>query len=83
MNLKAYSDEQLQRLGSWIDASRAKIDRENWFLVVDPMLVRGVEIYTYYYVVPENRIITWIEQVNGYLLFQECTMAWHWNHKST
>ncbi|KAG2753247.1 hypothetical protein P692DRAFT_20871015 [Suillus brevipes Sb2] len=80
-NLRAYSDEQLQRLGSWIDASRAKIDRENWFLVVEPILVRGMEIYTYYYVVPENRIITWIERVNGYLLFQECTMAWHWNHK--
>jgi hypothetical protein len=47
------------------------------------MVVRDIEIYPYYYVVPENRIITWIEMVDGYLLFQECAAVWHWNHKST
>ncbi|KAG1748519.1 hypothetical protein EDD22DRAFT_851025 [Suillus occidentalis] len=73
-------DKWLCNLWVW-SASRAKIDRENWFLVVEPILVRGMEIYMYYYIVPENCIITWIERVNGYLLFQECTTAWHWNHK--
>ncbi|KAG1880679.1 hypothetical protein C8R48DRAFT_668093 [Suillus tomentosus] len=41
----------------------------------------GTEIYPYYYVIPENHVIAWIELVNGYLLLEECTMVWHWNHK--
>lgn len=83
MNLRTCSDEQLQRLESWINASRAKLRENSWFLVVEQISVRGQEIYPYYYVVPEKRIITWLEPVDGYLLFQECTAAWHWNHKST
>ncbi|KAG1799152.1 hypothetical protein EV424DRAFT_1546083 [Suillus variegatus] len=81
MNLRTCSDEQLQRLESWINASRAKLRENSWFLVVEQISVRGQEIYPYYYVVPEKRIITWLEPVDGYLLFQECTAAWHWNHK--
>ncbi|KAG1893304.1 uncharacterized protein F5891DRAFT_1196534 [Suillus fuscotomentosus] len=81
MNLRTCSDKQLQRLKSWINASRAKLRGNLWFLVVEQMSVRGKEIYLYYYVVPEKRIITWLEPVDGYLLFQECTAAWHWNHK--
>ncbi|KAG2748154.1 hypothetical protein P692DRAFT_20848839 [Suillus brevipes Sb2] len=81
MNLRTCSDEQLQRLESWINASRTKLQLKNWFLVVDPILARGQEIYTYYCVDPANRIITWLEPVDGYILFQECTAAWHWNHK--
>ncbi|KAG1874031.1 hypothetical protein C8R48DRAFT_769418 [Suillus tomentosus] len=54
---------------------------KQWLLVVEPIIARGQEIYLYYYVVPENRIITWIEPVDAYLLFQECTAVWHWNHK--
>ncbi|KAG2051219.1 hypothetical protein BDR06DRAFT_1061732 [Suillus hirtellus] len=42
---------------------------------------RGQEIYPYYCVVLEKHIITWLETVDGYLLFQECMAAWHWNHK--
>ncbi|KAG1896721.1 uncharacterized protein F5891DRAFT_983321 [Suillus fuscotomentosus] len=61
--------------------SRSKIEGKQWLLVVEPILARGQEIYLYYYVVPENHIITWIEPVDAYLLFQECTAAWHWNHK--
>jgi len=82
MNMRACSDERLQKLESWIKLSRSKINGEHWLLVVEPTLARGTEIYPYYYVVPENQIITWIEPVDGYLLFQECTMAWQWNHKS-
>jgi hypothetical protein len=82
MNMRACSDEQLQRLESWIKMSRTKINGEPWLLVVEPIVARGKEIYPYYYVVPENRIITWTEPVDGYLLFQECTTAWRWDHKS-
>ncbi|KAG2365909.1 hypothetical protein BDR07DRAFT_1373985 [Suillus spraguei] len=71
LNLRTCSDEQLQRLESWIDASRSKLREDQWFLVVDPILARGQEIYTYYYVVPERRLITWLEPVDAYLLFQE------------
>ncbi|KAG2136449.1 hypothetical protein DEU56DRAFT_913025 [Suillus clintonianus] len=81
MNIKACSDQQLQRLESWINASRAKLDGKQWLLVVDPISVGGTEIYPYYYVIPENRIIAWIEPLDGYLLFQECETAWNWNHK--
>ncbi|KAG1741382.1 hypothetical protein EDD22DRAFT_959048 [Suillus occidentalis] len=76
-----YNAKMLQRLESWINASRNKIDGKPWLLVVEPISVEGTEIYPYYYVVPEDRMITWIEPVDGYLLFQECTTAWHWNHK--
>jgi hypothetical protein len=79
-SVSACSDEQLQRLKSWIEASRAKIE---WLLVVDPVFARGTETYQYHYVVPENRIITWTEQVVGYLLLQGCTEMRHWSHRST
>ncbi|KAG1892473.1 hypothetical protein F4604DRAFT_1913193 [Suillus subluteus] len=81
MNVRDCSDEQLQRLESWITASRTKLDGKQWLLVVEPILARGKEVYPYYYVVPENRIITWVEPVDGYLLFQECTTVWNWSHK--
>ncbi|KAG1880676.1 hypothetical protein C8R48DRAFT_668090 [Suillus tomentosus] len=81
MNMRSCSDEELQRLGRWIQASRLKIDDEQWLMVVEPILMRGEEVYTYYCVVPKNRIITWLQTVNAYLLFQECATASHWNHK--
>ncbi|KAG1779649.1 hypothetical protein EV702DRAFT_1195022 [Suillus placidus] len=81
MNLRTCSDKQLQRLESWINTSRAKLCGNPWSLVVEPILARGQEIYPYYYVVPEKRIITWLEPVDAYLLFQECTAVLHWNHK--
>jgi hypothetical protein len=83
MNVGTCSEEQLRRLESWIDVSRSKIDGKQWLLVVDPMLARGEEVYPYYYVVPESQIITWVEPMDGYILFQECTTAWHWRHKSS
>ncbi|KAG2058245.1 hypothetical protein BDR06DRAFT_968726 [Suillus hirtellus] len=73
MNLGTCLEAQLQKLESWIDASRSKIDGKQWLLVIDPMLVRGEEIYPYYYVVLESQIITWVELMDGYILFQECT----------
>ncbi|KAG1866142.1 hypothetical protein F4604DRAFT_1682874 [Suillus subluteus] len=81
MNMRACSDEQFQRLESWIHASRLKINNEHWLLVVEPISARGEEVYSYYCVVPKNRIITWLEPVDAYLLFQECTTVSHWNHK--
>ncbi|KAG1906186.1 uncharacterized protein F5891DRAFT_1182404 [Suillus fuscotomentosus] len=81
MNVRDCSDERLQKLESWIEVSRSKLDGKHWLLVVEPILARGKEIYPYYYVVPENRIITWIEPVDAFLLFQECETVWHWNHK--
>ncbi|KAG1789719.1 uncharacterized protein HD556DRAFT_1311119 [Suillus plorans] len=49
------------------------------FLVVEPILARGQELYPYYCVVLDKH--TWLEPVDGYLLFQECMVVWHWNHK--
>lgn len=81
MNLRTCSDERLRKLESWIEASRAKLSGGRYLLVVEPIVVRKKEVYPYYYVVLENHIITWVEPVDGYLLFQE-SMASHWNHKS-
>ncbi|KAG1849414.1 hypothetical protein F4604DRAFT_1934968 [Suillus subluteus] len=81
MNMRSCSDEELQRLERWIHASRLKINDNQWLLVVEPILVRGEEVYTYYCVVPKNRTITWLQTVDTYLLFQECATASHWNHK--
>jgi hypothetical protein len=80
--MREASDAQLQRLELWIKASKSKLNGRKWLLVVEPLLIEGMEIYTYYYVVPERRIIAWPEPVDGYILFQECMAAWHWNHKS-
>lgn len=82
INIREFSDAQLQRLESWIKASRSKLNGKKWLLVVEPLQMRGIDIYTYYYMVPERRIIAWLEPVDGYILFQECTTARHWNHKS-
>ncbi|KAG1806684.1 uncharacterized protein HD556DRAFT_1303093 [Suillus plorans] len=76
-----YTTTMREVLESWIEVSRTKLNRKQWLLVIEPTLARGKEIYPYCYVVPENRIITWIEPVDGYLLFQECMMVWNWNHK--
>ncbi|KAG1754736.1 uncharacterized protein EDB91DRAFT_1076842 [Suillus paluster] len=77
----SYNAKMVHRLKSWINVSRTKLNGQEWLLVVEPVLVGGEEIYPYYYVVPEKRIITWLEPLDGYLLFQECTAVWHWNHK--
>jgi hypothetical protein len=82
MNIDTCLAEQLWRLESWINTSRSKIGENKWLLVVDPMLARGEEVYPYYYVVLESKIITWVEPMDGYILFQECTTGSHWNHKS-
>lgn len=46
------------------------------------MSYRGEEVYQYYYVVHDLRIITWLEDLDGYLLFRECIQASEWRHKS-
>jgi hypothetical protein len=45
MNVRDCSDEQLQRLKSWIKVSRAQLNGEQWLLVVEPILARGKEVY--------------------------------------
>jgi hypothetical protein len=82
INMTEFSDAQLQRLESWIKVSRSKLNGRKWLLVVKPLRMRGIDIYIYYYVVLERRIIAWLELVDGYILFQECTTVRHWNHKS-
>ncbi|KAG1758509.1 hypothetical protein EDD22DRAFT_849952 [Suillus occidentalis] len=36
----------------------------------------------YYYVVPSSRIIAWLEDLDGYILFQACVKPSEWRHKS-
>ncbi|KAG1817180.1 uncharacterized protein BJ212DRAFT_1299343 [Suillus subaureus] len=74
MNLRTCSEERLWRLESWVRVSRAKLNRKGYLLVVEPIVVQEKEVYPYYYVVPENYMITWVEPVNGYLLSRN---LWH------
>jgi hypothetical protein len=69
-------------LEDFIEVSRAAAKEDEWVLVVHQMSYRGEEVYQYYYVVHDLRIITWLEDLDGYLLFRECIQASEWRHKS-
>ncbi|KAG2747419.1 hypothetical protein P692DRAFT_201806556 [Suillus brevipes Sb2] len=68
-------------LEDFIEVSRAAAKEDEWVLVVHQMSYRGEEVYQYYYVVHDLRIITWLEDLDGYLLFRECIQASEWRHK--
>ncbi|KAG0707426.1 hypothetical protein DFH29DRAFT_871454 [Suillus ampliporus] len=38
--------------------------------------------FQYYYAVPDCRVITWLEDLNGCLLFSECIKPSDWEHKN-
>lgn len=71
-----------QRLEDFIDVSRAVAKEDEWVLVVHQVSYRDEEVYQYYYVVHSLRTITWLEDLDGYLLFRECIQASEWRHKS-
>ncbi|KAG2108588.1 hypothetical protein DEU56DRAFT_759707 [Suillus clintonianus] len=70
-----------QRLEEFIDVSRAAAKEDDWVLVVHQMSYRGEDVYQYYYVVHNLRIITWLDDLDGYLLLRECIKASEWRHK--
>ncbi|KAG2053006.1 hypothetical protein BDR06DRAFT_1009118 [Suillus hirtellus] len=78
-NLRHYLD--LRSLEDFIDASRAAANEDGWILVVLPTIFMGEERFQYYYVVPDQHIITWLEDLNGELLFGECVQPSEWRHK--
>lgn len=80
MNLRNYKD--LRRLDNFIDASRAAAKEDRWVLVIHPTIFMGEEKFQYYYVVPDRRIIAWLEDLNGSILFGECYKPSQWRHKS-
>ncbi|KAG2366151.1 hypothetical protein BDR07DRAFT_1480391 [Suillus spraguei] len=41
----------------------------------------GEEKFQYYYVVPDHRVIAWLEDLNGSILFSECYKPSQWCHK--
>ncbi|KAG1845939.1 hypothetical protein C8R48DRAFT_779683 [Suillus tomentosus] len=58
------------------DCSQDRIDKfEAWIENVDG------DVYLYYLVALEARIIGWLEPLDGTLLFRECDSARRWNHK--
>lgn len=80
MNLRRYLD--LHSLEDFIDASRAAANEDGWILVVLPTIFMGEERFRYYYVVPDQHVIAWLEDLNGELLFGECIQPGEWGHKS-
>ncbi|KAG2113384.1 hypothetical protein DEU56DRAFT_761946 [Suillus clintonianus] len=79
MNLRRYLG--LHHLEDFIDASRAAVNEDTWILVVLPTIFMGEERFQYYYVVPDQHIIAWLEDLNGELLFGECIQTSEWRHK--
>ncbi|KAG2335414.1 hypothetical protein BDR05DRAFT_954091 [Suillus weaverae] len=78
-NLKTYLS--LHNLENFVDAVQAAANEDGWPLVVLPMIFMGEERFQYYYVVPDRRVIAWLEVLNGELLFGECIQPSEWNHK--
>ncbi|KAG2152841.1 hypothetical protein DEU56DRAFT_908021 [Suillus clintonianus] len=72
----------MQTLDAFLNASRAAAQEDAWTLVVQPTLFMGEERFQYYYVVPGSRIITWLEDLDGYILFRACVKPSEWKHKS-
>ncbi|KAG2739668.1 hypothetical protein P692DRAFT_201873011 [Suillus brevipes Sb2] len=79
MNLRRYLD--LHSLEDFIDASRAAANEDGWILVVLPTIFMGEERFRYYYVVPDQHVIAWLEDMNGEILFGECIQPSEWGHK--
>ncbi|KAG1858589.1 hypothetical protein C8R48DRAFT_775026 [Suillus tomentosus] len=78
-NLRDYRN--LQTLDEFVNASRAAAKEDAWTLVVQPTIFMGEERFQYYYVVPGSRIITWLEDLDGYILFRACVKPSEWRHK--
>ncbi|KAG1784892.1 uncharacterized protein HD556DRAFT_1451275 [Suillus plorans] len=79
MNIGHYQD--LQRLDDFINASRSAAKEDGWVLVVYPAIFMGEQRFQYYYVVPDHQIITWLEDMDGHILFGECVNPSKWRHK--
>ncbi|KAG2352865.1 hypothetical protein BDR07DRAFT_1383805 [Suillus spraguei] len=79
VNLRCYAD--LQNIDNFIHAIRAVAQEDGWILVVHPTIFRGEEKFQYYFVVPDQHIIAWTEELNGYLLFRDCIQPSQWEHK--
>ncbi|KIK32220.1 hypothetical protein CY34DRAFT_19199 [Suillus luteus UH-Slu-Lm8-n1] len=80
-NIKKYTSNQLDNLQNWIGAARRRLQEDAWYMVVEPVATEDGDYYEYYCVVPDAHIITWFEDFNADLLFQECAFAREWNHK--
>ncbi|KAG1844367.1 hypothetical protein F4604DRAFT_1979241 [Suillus subluteus] len=75
------SSNRLKNLQNWIGAARRRLQEDAWYMVVEPVATEDGDYYEYYCVVPDAHIITWFEEFNADLLFQECAFAREWNHK--
>ncbi|KAG1898672.1 uncharacterized protein F5891DRAFT_1190442 [Suillus fuscotomentosus] len=75
------NSRSLQTLDGFVNASRATAKEDAWTLVVQPMVFMGKERFQYYYVVPGSRIIAWLEDLDGYILFRACVKPSEWRHK--
>ncbi|KAG2108249.1 uncharacterized protein F5147DRAFT_652968 [Suillus discolor] len=79
---KKYTPNQLNNLQNWIRAAHRRLQEETWYMVIKPVTREDRDYYEYYCVVLDAHTIAWFEDFNADLLFQECTFAREWNHKS-
>ncbi|KAG2087840.1 hypothetical protein BD769DRAFT_1396427 [Suillus cothurnatus] len=70
-----------QKINNFVIALQAVAQENKWVLVVHPTMFRGEEKFQYYYVVLDQHLIAWIEELNGYLLFWDCVLPSEWEHK--
>ncbi|KIJ58333.1 hypothetical protein HYDPIDRAFT_190475 [Hydnomerulius pinastri MD-312] len=83
VDILSCSPARLQKFEAWIDASRSSMNEDSWFLVAGLVRAEGDpdDMYEYYYVVPQQRIITWQHEFDATILFQECIVLREWDHQ--
>ncbi|KAG2113383.1 hypothetical protein DEU56DRAFT_919714 [Suillus clintonianus] len=81
-NVRDCSSDCLDKFEAWVKATRARA-HEDLLLVAEPVRTQNVDgdVYLYYLVALEARIIGWLETFDGTHLFRECDSARQWNHK--
>ncbi|KAG2123872.1 hypothetical protein DEU56DRAFT_917278 [Suillus clintonianus] len=81
-NVRDCSSDCLDKFEAWVKATRAQA-HEDLLLVAEPARTQNVDgdVYLYYLVALEARIIGWLETFDGTHLFRECDSARQWNHK--
>ncbi|KAG1793333.1 uncharacterized protein HD556DRAFT_1443768 [Suillus plorans] len=82
LNVRDYPKVRLENFEAWVRSTRGKVKGDH-IIVAEPARTQNVagDVYLYYLVVPDARIIGWLEPFDGTHLFRECDFAREWNHK--
>ncbi|KAG1869092.1 hypothetical protein C8R48DRAFT_671108 [Suillus tomentosus] len=82
LSVRDCSADRLRNFDVWVKGVRGRVQGD-LILVAEPVRTQNVDgdVYLYYLVALEERIISWLEPLDGTLLFRECDSARQWSHK--